>query len=102
NHADWVFHKGIAPDGGGAKHRRFGPTCQTAAAAGATCRSSYPWKSPFPDENYTPVCWGIGTRGPPILSLGDIQTPDTLTVQVQSATAASSSFRAVYCVAMHD
>jgi hypothetical protein len=102
NHLDWMFYRGIAPEGGGAKHRRFGGTCTTAGTPGSTCTSTYEWKVPFADASYTPVCWGQGAKGSPILSLAASQSPNSITVQVQTATGVPSSFGGVDCVVMHD
>lgn len=86
----------------GLKHQRFGATTPTAASAGAVATTTYSWTAAFADANYTPVCWGVGPTGSPILSLSSVQVAGSITVQVQAATGAASSFSGVYCEAMHD
>jgi hypothetical protein len=81
---------------------RFGASCTTAAAAQATCTSTFSWTAAFADANYSPVCWGEGPSGSPILSLNATQIAASITVQVQNAASAASSFAGVYCNATHD
>lgn len=84
------------------KTQRFGASCTTAASAAATCTSTFSWTTAFADANYTPVCWGEGPAGSPIISLNATQVAASVTVQVQAATAVASSFAGVYCHAVHD
>lgn len=93
---------GVAPDASGGKHKRFGASCTTAATAAATCTTVYSWTTAFADSSYTPVCWGEGPTGSPILSLSALQIAASVTVQVQAATAVASSFANVYCIALRD
>lgn len=101
DHRDWIFYRGIASEGAGAKHRRFAATCTTGADAGSRCTTTYSWKVAFEDSNFTPVCWGAGASGSPILSLVS-QDSESITIQIQAATATKSGFRGIDCVAIHD
>lgn len=93
---------GVSNDQGGVKHKRFGATCSTGNVAGNTCATTYSWATAFADANYTPVCWGEGPSGTPILTMTKTQIAGSITVQVQTAGAVSSAFAGVYCIAAHD
>jgi hypothetical protein len=93
---------GMVSDGQGFKQLRFGATCATAAAAGSTCTSTYTYTTAFVDANHTPVCWGVGPTGTPILSANAAPSATQVVVKVTAATAAASSFANVYCVDPHD
>jgi hypothetical protein len=97
-----VVMAGVSADGSGFKHARFGITCSTAASAGSSCTTTYPWPTAFPDANYTVSCIGVAPTGTPILSLNAAPVAASVTVNVIAATAVVSGFEAVDCVAVHD
>jgi hypothetical protein len=97
-----VTANGPGNDSYGEKHKRFGPTCSTIAQVGASCTTLYEWTTAFSDRSYTPVCWGVGSNGAPVLSLDATPQAGSITVRVIALSASSSSFTGVYCVAFHD
>lgn len=98
-----LFQKGISADGSGFKHKRFGGTTATAAAANAVQTTTFSWTTTFPDANYTPVCVPAGTvTGTPVWQGITSYNAGSVTVQVMAATAVASSFGAVYCYGTHD
>jgi hypothetical protein len=92
---------GVSADGGGAKHKRFGASCTTAAGIGSTCTNTYSWTTTFADANYTPVCWGQAGSNFPILYQSSFNAAG-VTITVAAMTAAAAQFASVDCIALHD
>lgn len=95
-----IFSTGIS-QGSGLKHQRFGATCTTTAAAGATCTTAVTWTVAFADANYTVSCIGVQQSNTPILSIESIGASG-FTERVTAATAAASGYSGVDCIATHD
>jgi len=92
---------GVAADGSGFKHKRFGATCSTAATTGTTCTTTFSWTTAFADANYTPVCTPVGPTQVGIFSLASFNAAG-VTIEVVAGTNASASFSGVDCIATHD
>jgi hypothetical protein len=95
------FGTGIAGDGSGFKHKRFGSSCATLAVAGNTCTSTLTWVTAFADANYTVTCTGQGPAGVPLLTL-NTHVAASATINVTASTAVIASFTEVDCIAVHD
>lgn len=88
----------------GFKHQRFGATCATAATALSSCSQTLTWATPFPDANYTPVCWGHdGLNEPAYLAeQAGARTAASISVLVIATINQPASFNGVNCIAFHD
>ncbi|HZU30968.1 MAG TPA: hypothetical protein VFB79_07635 [Candidatus Angelobacter sp.] len=87
--------------GGGLKHQRFGASCTTTAAVGASCSSTETWTSAFADTNYTVQCWGSNASGVPVMLEGT-KAAASISIAVVAVTAAAAQFAGVECIAFHD
>jgi len=77
--------------------------CVTQPFAGGECDTSVIWATPFVDTNYSVSCQGTGqTKNFPIIGSITNKANGSITVQTRSFTAASSSFAAIDCIAVHD
>jgi len=98
-----VSMTGISNDTGGLKHKRFGPSCKTAASTGAVCTSTYNWTTPFADANYTVTCSLTGSiTGTPAMVGMRSKQPASIGVTIASMTGSSASASEVDCIAVHD
>lgn len=89
------------PQGSGFKHQRFGASCATAAAAGATCTSTYTWSAAFADTSYTVACTCVSQTANPYITVEGI-TASNFAVRVNAGSANAASCGAVHCIAAHD
>src|SRR4029077_7590804 len=82
-----LINKGLSPSSGnGYQAIRTVAGCATGASAGATCRTTVTWTSPFEDSSYTPHCDGLAiTSGVPLNGGITAKTGASVTFQTVSA-----------------
>jgi hypothetical protein len=99
-----LINKGLSQSSGnGYQAVRTVAGCATPASAGATCRTTVTWTSPFEDSNYTPHCDGLAiTAGVPLNGGITGKVAASVTFQTVSATAAVAQFTNIVCSAFHD
>jgi hypothetical protein len=92
---------GVAADGGGYKHKRFGATCTTGSTAGNSCTTAYTWTTAFADSSYTVSCNGVNAVNGPVWDV-ESKTAAGFTFRVYTIVALASSYGEVDCIAVHD
>jgi hypothetical protein len=76
--------------------------CTTANTLNATCTTTVTWDSPFADNNYIPICIGVGvSSGTPVLQGITSQLAASVTVQTINLSAVASQFSTVQCLGVH-
>lgn len=97
------INNGVAADGSGFKHKRFGSTCQTSGVAGNICGTAVTWTTAFADANYTVTCTGDGaTFGVPLLGNVTSKLAAGFTIGTYAATGAIAQHTVIDCIAVHD
>lgn len=94
------INTGVAPDGGGIKHKRFAG-CATTATLLNTCSVAANWTTPFPDANYTVALACVDKTAAAVLS-ANVKTGAGFTLTITTATANVAQCATVDAIAIHD
>lgn len=96
-----TLNSGMAADGSGFKHKRFGASCTTGTTAGNSCTTAYTWTTAFADSSYTVSCNGVNAVNGPVWDV-ESKTAAGFTFRVYTIVALASSYGEVDCIAVHD